>query len=1111
MTPSLTIRLLGAAEIRYGDRTLLPPTRKATLLFAYLVLHRQQPHERAFLAGLLWPDLPETRARRNLNTEIWRLRQALGEAASCLLITPSALAFDPPFPYTLDIEPLDHLPPRAPLEQLERAVENYRGDFLAGCYDDWVITAQEHLRASYLQALGQLMERACARADYSRALVYAHRIIEHEPLQESVHREIIEIHIRQGDRAAALRQYRQFAETLRRELGVAPMPETQTLYQSLLSTFPRGLPDVFAGREKELAVLDRFFAGKAKVLLLAGASGIGKTALVEAWSRTRLEPNCPLRVSCLPEASPYGPIADALRIILASRAYAPVERLSLSQRQELARILPELYTHFPDLEENPRLAPEQARERFFGAMLAAFQHCGETTLFLDDLHQAQPDTLALLQYLLQHLPPDLFRLLGAYQPGVVALHPEHPLCDWLELTPTRQILHLNPLTPAETGAVLQALAETAHPPSFLATWMFRESEGNPLFIVETLRGMFESGILVRSFTGGWALSVGRLEQEANLPPAAGIEAVIQARLSRLNRDTREFLELAAVLGTTFDYDWLLETSRQEEERLIDTLDLLLRASLLRKSENGLQFTFSHEKIRVVLYKGIPPSQRAYLHCRVAQALESLAAGQEDRFIEALAHHYSLSNRPAAALPYLQLAAEKAETLNAYQDALSWWGRALEISEGKRDTRLNTCFEIQMSRLRCLRFSGMLQEARAEAEAVVRLAEKLGEKCLARAKLFQGRNLIALGEWQVAEEALESAGRHARAAGEAAIESKSMLFSAILDYHVQREGLRAGKLHAALKLAKAAGDESTSLKIRLEIAANRPILRLRAEGLLEGFEEARRRNDFVVMNQFATSLIINVMHLGEYGRALQLGGELLILAREHGIATLKHSLGRMLSRCHNEIGNYREARALARESLHMCRTTGYRYGELRARACLATADAGLGHFEYAMPEFQQAMAMCEEVGANHEWLLFAFLTAEAWLWHPGEGALGHAERLAHKALQRAETVGHRRTKILAHTQLSRVYFRKGRATHSLAHSHQALKLMREHGHAIGREHHVWFAHAQALQAAEENGWIDALARARQITAQRAWAVPRGELRQGYLHNIPIHRHICAARG
>lgn len=245
---TLEIRMFGTMSLeRDGHPLNHVPSRRVRDLLSYLLLGRDSAHSREHLAGVFWGDLEISRARHSFNTALWRLRRLLeheGRGSDYLHVDSRHVGFNVGSDFRLDVAEFEHRCDWA--AQIEnhsaskaadlyrQAVDLYRGDLLTDCYDDWCLVERERLRRLYLQALDNLLAFHSARGDLMQAIDLAARILKSDPLREEVHRDLIELYAAAGQPAAALRQYRLCETTLRRELGIEPMPETQALFRAAI-------------------------------------------------------------------------------------------------------------------------------------------------------------------------------------------------------------------------------------------------------------------------------------------------------------------------------------------------------------------------------------------------------------------------------------------------------------------------------------------------------------------------------------------------------------------------------------------------------------------------------------------------------------------------------------------------------------------------------------------------------------------------------------------------------------------------------------------------------------------------------------------------------------
>lgn len=245
----LRVRLFGPLEIHEGETRRAPfPTRQAKGLFAYLVLNRGRAHTREKLAGTFWAERPEKSARKCLRTTIWRVRAVLEPEGvvrgTYLNMRDHTLEFTGGADFRLDVAEFEECLQRAngstgedadvdSPRLLEKAVALYRGELLEGVYEDWCLCEQQRLRLLLIGALKNLTEHHASRGAWTEALGWSQRLLDHDPLREHAHRDLMRFQFLTGDRSAALRQFDKLVELLSGEFAVSPMPETIALNEAI--------------------------------------------------------------------------------------------------------------------------------------------------------------------------------------------------------------------------------------------------------------------------------------------------------------------------------------------------------------------------------------------------------------------------------------------------------------------------------------------------------------------------------------------------------------------------------------------------------------------------------------------------------------------------------------------------------------------------------------------------------------------------------------------------------------------------------------------------------------------------------------------------------------
>lgn len=672
----LSIRLFREMELRLGGQTLPAlESARAESLLAFLLLHRAAPQSRQRLAFLLWPDSSEAQARTNLRHVLHTLRHALPEPDRYLEVTARALQWRVDAPYWLDIAAFEEATERAAnqgaLGALREAVDLYAGDLLEGRYDEWLLPQRERLQRRFLDTLAKLAAKLDAAGEVSEAIRYAERLLVHDPLHEETYRRLMRLHDAQGDRARALRTYHVCTATLERELGVEPSAATRAAYEALLLSEPGateeagadragGLPLV--GRSRERARLVSLWraseAGEAKFVVISGEAGIGKTRLMDdltVWCARRGAAIAVARSYLAEGALAYGALVAWLRAEPVKGRLARLDRAALT---ELARLLPELLAEIPGLPRPEPLPEREQRQRLFDAASRALLGTGSPLLLVaDDLQWCDPETFQFLHYLMRVDPAARLLVAATARSDELDRPALSDLLTWLRASGRLSEVALERLTRDETASLAASLARQAGH-AVDADALFRETEGNPLFVVEAVRA-------------GWAAG------SVDHPVSPRVQAAIETRLAALSEPARELAGLAAAIGREFTADVLAATSELDQTRMVRALDELWRRDLIR--EQGIDaYDFSHDKIREVAYGGLSPAWRRHHHRRIAEALESIYEHDSGAVSGQLAAHYDRAGAADEAIAWYRRAAEAAQQMHANAEAIRLLDRALEL-------------------------------------------------------------------------------------------------------------------------------------------------------------------------------------------------------------------------------------------------------------------------------------------------------------------------------------------------------------------------------------------------------------------------------------------------
>jgi DNA-binding SARP family transcriptional activator/tetratricopeptide (TPR) repeat protein len=729
----LALSFLGSFQATVDGKPITTfRSAKVQGLLVYLALTNQQPHTRDVLAALFWPDEPEAIAKKNLRQSLYQLRQVLGETApqkgSYLRVTRSTVQFNPAGDYSLDVTAfLTYLEN----DQLEQAASLYQGELLPGftCdslpFEDWLRQERERLHRLALDALFELARHSLARTEYHMAQNLAQRQLALEPWREEAHRQLMQALALLGKRSAALAQYEACRAVLEEELGVEPSAETGALaarirdQQLERNTRPEPAPPFerrrlitpFIGRKSEHGALVRAYqqagSGGAQVVTLLGEAGIGKTRLAQNfldWAATQGADILRGQAFETSGGLSYQPLTHLLRQRL-ERENAPDDLLSDLWLTQLTRILPELRDRYPDLPE-PTQEEATARQHLFEAITRLGQALAKRAplvVFIDDWHWADAASLDVLHYAALRWLEERTPILVLLTLRQEALTESPDLQTWLTRLKHDVAcvpLNLTALSQAETEQLIYTLFEPkerdksvlpagAEKPSQLSRFsrrLFEETDGQPFFLVETLKALVEEG-LVRPDTNSaaWLVDWSKLDEQAlgsGSRVLPGVREIIRGWLDRITAPAGELLTAVAVLGQATSFDNLCRVAGLEEVQALTALDELLARQLLVETEEATPgpgrdpaYSFSHQKLGEVIYAEAGAARRRILHRRAFEALQAAAAPSAE-----LAHHALNAGLGAETIQYSLVAGNEAMRLLAVRVAITHYETAWQVTE-----------------------------------------------------------------------------------------------------------------------------------------------------------------------------------------------------------------------------------------------------------------------------------------------------------------------------------------------------------------------------------------------------------------------------------------------
>jgi class 3 adenylate cyclase/tetratricopeptide (TPR) repeat protein len=463
-----------------------------------------------------------------------------------------------------------------------------------------------------------------------------------------------------------------------------------------------GLGSPLVGRDQEYArlksAISDLLEGRGRIVTLIGEAGLGKSRLIEEL-QTDLEQQTSATFQWIEArgisyemSRPYGLFVQALRQICSVNDEDPPEiirqkvsesfnTLSLDQQTGITNTVELLLTVHNDSDGvNQPLKGEAVKREIFDSLLniwSAKANENPLIMVLDDLHWSDSASIELLNYLFQLA--DRFPVLF-----LCAFRPHRDSAAWqLKNNSATNFPHnylefnLAPLDDDESNKLVENLLSISDLPADLRKTILRKSEGNPFYLEEVVRTLIDKG-LIQHDDGEDHWQISDRYEEIDIPD--NLQALLLARIDRLERDSRLTLQLASVAGRVFSFR-VLQSIADMIENLDDQLEILQQMELIQETTRlpEQEYIFRHELTRDAAYQSILRRQRREYHRKVGGAIETIYPDKLAEEAHLLAYHFNAARDYPQALKYYQIAGDQSLKLFANQEAGEYFQQAIEIA------------------------------------------------------------------------------------------------------------------------------------------------------------------------------------------------------------------------------------------------------------------------------------------------------------------------------------------------------------------------------------------------------------------------------------------------
>lgn len=462
----------------------------------------------------------------------------------------------------------------------------------------------------------------------------------------------------------------------------------------------------FVNRVSELNKLNQFkeevIKGNGKFVLLKGEAGVGKTELGETLrDRCEQEGFQTFQGRCLYHegAEPYLPFLDALgdyiekdkkeetkKETFIGMGASTATRTSSSSSYGGPMSLIEVGTR--DRSDTNEISLSDKREAMFTEFLGLIKDLSKKEplfLFIDDLQWIDVSSSQLLHFLARKIYDSKVFIVGAYRPEELKTRDEElPLETILNRIKEEQlveILDLDRLGFQPVADLIKNRLQTKDLPESFLLMVYRESEGNPYYVIEILNSMMDEGV-IDPYSYTWDPE----EELSEISIPTSIKDITSRRIDRLSKNEKNILMYASVIGTEFDFEILERSMDIDVIELLDIIEGLQSKGLIKEKEDADEeiYRFNHLQIRTTLYGNMGKSRKRVLNKKIGEAIEDFYQDNLEEYYYSLGRHFYEGKVYDKSYAYSIKAAEQAINRYAIETALEHYDKAIQSLEVSTD-------------------------------------------------------------------------------------------------------------------------------------------------------------------------------------------------------------------------------------------------------------------------------------------------------------------------------------------------------------------------------------------------------------------------------------------
>ncbi|RKD32936.1 AAA family ATPase [Thermohalobacter berrensis] len=618
----IEVKLFGSPKVYKKKEKINFPFGKAEALFYYLVVEKES--SRDVLISLFWGNIPEKSARKNLRNAIYVIKKVFNEE---VLISPrrSIVKLNPEIDFKIDLEEFLN-------KKNKEAIEIYNGHFLEGFFvknaeefETWMTSLRHKHMDIYVNKLKKEINKYIENNQLNKAEAYCKKLINIDEFDEKGYRILMNLYRKQGKYNKCISIYNKLKELLNKELSVSPDVKTRRLFEEILIEKKtrkifnsKDSDEFFYGRKKELKILNgnffNFLQGNvSKSIVLFGEAGVGKSKLLSRFLNTinKDENIWILKTNCYQaeEKFLFKPWNDIFYQLSNIFKKENVE-IPVYIRKIISQIFP-TFIGADEIEgnlfEKSRLLKYEIVEEAVIDIFRKVSKRRKIVLVFEDLQWIDNMSLNLLKnIILKDKNKSITVLVTCRNESIERV--ENFLTEVGKYGLIEK-LSVGRFNKEETLDFVDKMLPDKNLSLEIKNSIYKESEGNALFIVELLNNLKEKN----NFT--------------TFTPK--LKDVLKSRLLDISTEERKILNIASVFFDKFNLDVLKEITQKNELELVEILEELQRKKLIREildSSGNINFMFTHQKLREFIYSQMSMAKRRILHNRVSHYLAGKLTG-----------------------------------------------------------------------------------------------------------------------------------------------------------------------------------------------------------------------------------------------------------------------------------------------------------------------------------------------------------------------------------------------------------------------------------------------------------------------------------------------------